>query len=92
MKRKRSRDETANSRPRDDQRRPPRDFEARRRDPRDVFMRDLDLPRGREREIAYDARDRTCQAGRTSAALRDDVRATWCVRRERLTNNPGRWT
>ena len=27
-------------------------------DPRDVFMRDLDLPRGREREIVHDARDR----------------------------------
>src|SRR6266849_5719669 len=27
-------------------------------DPRDVFMRDLDLPRGHEREIVHDARDR----------------------------------
>jgi hypothetical protein len=54
-----SRDEKAYSKPRDDQRRPPRDFNARRRDPRDVFMRDLDLPRGREREVVYDARDRT---------------------------------
>jgi hypothetical protein len=27
-------------------------------DPRDVFMRDLDLPRGPEREVIYDARER----------------------------------
>jgi hypothetical protein len=27
-------------------------------DPRDVFMRDLDLPRGPDREIVHDARDR----------------------------------
>ena len=27
-------------------------------DPRDVFMHDLDLPRGQEREIVHDARDR----------------------------------
>ena len=27
-------------------------------DPRDVFMRDLDLPRGRDREIVHDARGR----------------------------------
>jgi hypothetical protein len=39
-----------------------RDRDSRDRDqgldPRDVFMRDLDLPRGREREIVHDARDR----------------------------------
>jgi hypothetical protein len=35
-----------------------REDDARSRDPRDVFMRDLDLPRGREREIVHDARDR----------------------------------
>ena len=27
-------------------------------DPRDVFMRDLDLPRGHDREIVHDARNR----------------------------------
>jgi hypothetical protein len=41
----------------------PRDLDERDRDPRspdsrDVFMRDLNLPRGREREIVHDARDR----------------------------------
>jgi hypothetical protein len=39
-----------------------RDRDSRNRDegidPRDVFMRDLDLPRGPEREIVHDARDR----------------------------------
>jgi len=35
-----------------------RDHDARGLDPRDVFMRDLDLPRGREREIVYDTRER----------------------------------
>lgn len=30
----------------------------RDRDPRDVFMRDLNLPRGRDRESVYDTRDR----------------------------------
>ena len=45
---------------RDDERWPERDRDARDRaaDPRDVFMRDLHLPRGREREIVHDARDR----------------------------------
>ena len=45
---------------RDDERWPERDRDARDRavDRRDVFMRDLHLPRGREREIAHDARDR----------------------------------
>src|SRR5438874_952392 len=36
---------------------PDRDEERSRRDPRDVFMRDLELPRGEEREIVRD-RDR----------------------------------
>jgi len=35
-----------------------RDHEARGLDPRDVFMRDLDLPRGPEREIVSDTRAR----------------------------------
>src|SRR6267142_2142347 len=35
-----------------------RDDDPRRLDPRDVFMRDLDLPRGRDRETVYDARGR----------------------------------
>jgi hypothetical protein len=52
-----SRDENAepDRRDRDDER---RDRDSRDRDPRDVFMRDLNLPRGREREIVYDPRDR----------------------------------
>jgi hypothetical protein len=40
-------------RDRNDERWPQRD-----RDPRDVFMRDLSLPRGRDRVTVYDARDR----------------------------------
>jgi hypothetical protein len=45
-------------RDRDDERWPERDRDPRSLDPRDVFMRDLNLPRGREREIVHDARDR----------------------------------
>src|SRR5262245_61118355 len=41
---------------RGDERRPARERDSGRRDLRDVFMRDLDLPRGRERETVYDAR------------------------------------
>src|SRR5439155_23410800 len=43
---------------RDDERWPERDRDPRSRDPRDVFMRDLDLPRGRERESVHDPRER----------------------------------
>ena len=55
-----SRDEKAepDRRDHDDERWPDRDRDSRQRDPRDVFMRDLNLPRGREREIVYDPRDR----------------------------------
>src|SRR6266850_1595419 len=35
-----------------------RDRDPRHLDPRDVFMRDLSLPRGRDREIVFDPRDR----------------------------------
>ena len=50
----------SDARGRDDGRWPERDRDARERqiDPRDVFMRDLDLPRGPDREIVHDARDR----------------------------------
>jgi hypothetical protein len=48
----------ADPRNRDDERWPERDRDPRDRDPRDVFMRDLDLPRGREREIVHDPRER----------------------------------
>src|SRR6266852_9312514 len=37
---------------------PERDRDPRSFDPRDVFMRELDLPRGPERETVHDARDR----------------------------------
>jgi hypothetical protein len=45
-------------RDRDDERWPDRHRDPRERelDPRDVFMRDLDLPRGRDREIVHDTR------------------------------------
>ena len=49
-----SRDRNEDSRDRDNERWPDRE---RGHDPRDVFTRDLDLPRGREREIVRD-RDR----------------------------------
>ena len=39
--------------PRDDGRWPERDTRDRDADPREVFTRDLDLPRGREREVVY---------------------------------------
>jgi len=45
-------------RDRDDERWPERDRDPRDLDPRDVFMQNLDLPRGRDREIVYDARER----------------------------------
>jgi len=52
--------ERPDHRDRDDARWPDRDRDPRDRstDPRDVFTRDLDLPRGRDREIVHDARDR----------------------------------
>jgi hypothetical protein len=54
------RDEAENDpRHRDDERSPERGSDPRDRDPREVFMRNLTLPRGREREIVFDARDRT---------------------------------
>lgn len=46
------------SRDRDDERWAERDHDSRDLDPRDVFMRDLDLPHGRERDIVHDPRDR----------------------------------
>src|SRR5262249_51042550 len=51
------------SRDRDDERRPVRERDSGRHDPRDVFMRDLELPRGRERETVYDARGREYKLG-----------------------------
>ena len=50
----------ADHRDRDDARWPDRDRDPRDRDsdPRDVFTRGLNLPRGREREIVRDTRDR----------------------------------
>jgi hypothetical protein len=55
-----SRDETnePDRRDRDDERWPERERDSRHRDPRDVFMRDLHLPRGPEREVVYDTRER----------------------------------
>jgi hypothetical protein len=41
----------------DDARWAEREHDSRGFDPRDVFMRDLDLPRGPEREIVHDARE-----------------------------------
>jgi hypothetical protein len=54
----RSEKSETNTRDRDDERWPERDRDPRDLDPRDAFMRDLDLPRGREREIVHDPRER----------------------------------
>jgi hypothetical protein len=55
-----NRDESSDREPRDrdDERWPERDRDPRDVDPREVFMRDLNLPRGREREFVRDDRDR----------------------------------
>ena len=45
-------------RDRDDERWPERDRDPRHRDPRDAFIQQLHLPRGREREIVHDPRER----------------------------------
>jgi hypothetical protein len=45
-------------RDRDDERWPERDRDPRHRDPRDAFMHNLHLPRGPEREIVHDPRER----------------------------------
>jgi hypothetical protein len=46
------------TRHRDDERAPDRGRDPRDQDPRDVFTRHVALPRGRDREIVHDARDR----------------------------------
>ena len=46
------------TRHRDDERAPDRGRDPRSQDPRDVFTRHVDLPRGRDREIVHDARER----------------------------------
>jgi hypothetical protein len=48
----------SDTRHRDDERRPERERDPREQDPRDVFVRQVDLPRGRDRELVHDARDR----------------------------------
>src|SRR5262245_50462107 len=48
----------ADARQRDDERSPDRGRDPRDQDPRDVFARHVDLPRGREREIVHDTRER----------------------------------
>ena len=45
-------------RTREDERWPDRDRDPRDLNPRDAFTRDLHLPRGRDREMVYDTRDR----------------------------------
>jgi DNA-binding PadR family transcriptional regulator len=45
-------------RDREDARWPERDHDARGLDPRDAFVRHVDLPRGPERQIIYDTRER----------------------------------
>ena len=75
-----NRDEASEHDPRrrDDERWPerdrdPRDQNPRNRDPRDVFMRNLDLPRGRDREIVYDPRDREYTLGGSPPSVLNDL-------------------
>ena len=73
--------------PRDDARWPDRDREPPDRafNPREPFTRDLNLPRGMEREIARD-RDRESRGDAEPRGRRrqDHVRLVGCFRRDRL--------
>ena len=68
-----------------------RDRDSRDRDggldPRDVFMRDLDLPRGPDREIVHDARDREYTLRGSETRTLSTVGAFRVVRGCPLTTN-----
>lgn len=66
-------DDIYDQRWKDDPRERDEDGRERDRDPRDVFLHDLDLPRGIERELVHDERERTYEIngedGRTLATV-----------------------
>lgn len=85
----------ADPRDRDDARwaerdRDPRDHDPRHRDPRDVFMRELDLPRGREREIVYDPRERAYTLRESETRTLSTVGAFRVVPASDLRDHSGR--
>jgi hypothetical protein len=59
-------------------------------DPRDVFMRDLDLPRGRERETVYDVRERAYTLRGSETRTLSTVGAFRVVSAEHLRDHDGR--
>jgi hypothetical protein len=77
-------------RDRDDERRSAREHEPGGRDPRDVFMRDLDLPRGRERETVYDARGREYSLRGSETRTLSTVGAFRVVPASELRDHSGR--
>jgi hypothetical protein len=86
-----SRDEKSETDPRDhDERWPERDRDPRDLSPRDVFMRDLDLPRGREREIVHDSRDREYTLRGSETRMLSTVGAFRVVPARELRDHSGR--
>src|SRR4051812_37932505 len=86
-----SRDEAeTDPRHREDERWPDRGSDPRDREPRDVFMRDLNLPRGREREIVYDARDRQYTLRGSETRTLSTVGAFRVVSARELRDHSGR--
>jgi hypothetical protein len=73
-----------------------RDRDSRDRDhgldPRDVFMRDLDLPRGQDREIVHDARDREYTLRGSESRTLSTVGAFRVVSSRDLRDHDGRPT
>jgi hypothetical protein len=67
-----------------------RDDDPRRLDPRDVFMRDLDLPRGRDRETVYDARGREYTLRGSESHTMSTVGAFRVVSASELRDQAGR--
>src|SRR6185295_11091769 len=77
-------------RDRDDERRPPRERDSAGRDPRDAFMRDLELPRGRERDTVYDAREREYRLRGSETRTLSTVGAFRVVPASQLRDQSGR--
>ena len=73
----------------------PRDRDVRERertDPRDVFLRELDLPRGPERERVFDGDREYTLRGSESRTLRPSARSELSRPRTSGTATIGRWT
>jgi hypothetical protein len=84
--------ERADHRCRDDARWPDRERDPRERgsDPPDVFTRDLNLPRGRDREIVRDARDREYTLRGSESRSLATIGAFRVVRARDLRDDAGR--